>query len=355
MIVYSKMSGHNPAAVDNYETPVKMIIEHTSNIMEKRGGIATQLFNIEKSNRFGESIVSSAGFDTFVPVQEGGAAVLDTVSESQNRFIEHIQFMKEFIITAEMMEDAIHGIATSAKQRAENFTRAYYKTIHRICELALIEGTNSAMSFNGKGIDICSPDGEPLFSSNHRWGIPEVTKNEGFQTNYFWGDIFKSGAADNRVASVEVFEEALAALSIKLRNIYDDHGQPLGYNADTIVIPGNRPLAEIMVKKVCGTMGAVSQPYANVSTHFGNWNVVVLPNWRTEDDRVIIMSSEANKNLCGNMLFNRIPLTVSNWVDHHTGNYIWNGRCRFGVGFGSYRHILLAVDSATAVDGATQM
>jgi hypothetical protein len=39
-------------------------------------------------------------------------------------------------------------------------------------------------------------------------------------------------------------------------------------------------------------------------------------------------------------------------VDHHTGNYIWGGRCRFGVGFGTYKHILLAVDSATAVEGA---
>ena len=28
-------------------------------------------------------------------------------------------------------------------------------------------------------------------------------------------------------------------------------------------------------------------------------------------------------------------------------------RCRFGIGFGSYKHILLAVGSTTAVSGAT--
>jgi hypothetical protein len=66
----------------------------------------------------------------------------------------------------------------------------------------------------------------------------------------------------------------------------------------------------------------------------------------------MIMSSEANKNLAGNMFFNRVPLTVTNWVDHHTGNYIWNGRCRFGVGFGNYKHIILAVDTDTAVANA---
>jgi len=67
------------------------------------------------------------------------------------------------------------------------------------------------------------------------------------------------------------------------------------------------------------------------------------------------MSSEANKNLCGNMLFNRVPLTITNWVDNHTGNYIWNGRCRFGVGFGTYKHILLAVDSPEEYDEALPM
>jgi hypothetical protein len=78
-----------------------------------------------------------------------------------------------------------------------------------------------------------------------------------------------------------------------------------------------------------------------------------MPNWRSSDDRIMIMSSEANKNLCGNMFFNRVPLTVTNWVDNHTGNYIWNGRCRFGVGFGSYKHILMAVDSADEITNAS--
>ena len=81
----------------------------------------------------------------------------------------------------------------------------------------------------------------------------------------------------------------------------------------------------------------------------------MLPTWQTSDDRVMIMSSDANKNLSGNMFFNRIPLSVSSWVDHHTGNYVWNGRCRFGVGFGSYKHILLAVGSAAAVSGASAL
>ena len=102
----------------------------------------------------------------------------------------------------------------------------------------------------------------------------------------------------------------------------DENGEVLGYTADTIILPGNRPLAETVAKKVCGSEGALGNGYNDINLQFGNWNIIVMPNWQTNDDRVMIMSSEANKNLSGNMFFNRVPLTVSNWVDHHTGNYV---------------------------------
>ena len=111
----------------------------------------------------------------------------------------------------------------------------------------------------------------------------------------------------------------------------------------------------MIAKKVCGSEGALGNGYNDINLHYGNWNIIILPNWQPSDNRLMIMSSEANKNLSGNMFFNRVPLTVSSWVDHHTGNYVWNGRCRFGVGFGSYKHILLAADSETNVGGATKL
>ena len=155
--------------------------------------------------------------------------------------------------------------------------------------------------------------------------------------------------------SAEALEAGLAELSVKIRNMKDENGEPLGYTADTIVIPGNQPKVESIVKKVCGSDGALGNGYNDINLHYGNWNVIVLPSWQPSDMRIMVMSSEANKNLCGNMFFNRVPLTVTNWVDNHTGNYIWNGRCRFGVGFGSYKHIALAVDSATDISKAEKL
>ena len=257
--------------------------------------------------------------------------------------------MKEFTITAEMMEDSNYGVAQDAKRRAENFTRAYYKTMHKICEYALSRGTESRGIFAKANLDLTAPDGLPLFAKDHTFGM-----KLGTQSNYFWGDIFSTGSSDRR-PSTAVFEESLGELAVKLRNMKDENGEILGYTADTIILPGNRPLAEAVTKKVCGSEGALGNGYNDINLQFGNWNIIVMPGWQTEDDRLMIMSSEANKNLSGNMFFNRVPLTISNWVDHHTGNYVWGGRCRFGVGFGTYKHILLAVDSATEIEAATAL
>ena len=351
-IIYSENSGFSNAAIGKLETPIKMVIEHESDLQTKRGGICDWLFNVERSQKFGETIVGQNEFGVFAAAEEGAGAENDSVEETYRKFIEHIQFMKEFTITAQMMEDANYGVAADARRRAENFTRAYYKTMHKICEYALSHGTESEGVFAKARLDLTAPDGLPLFSSAHTFG---GKRQNGTQSNYFYGNIFKSGTGDARIASTAVFEEALGELAAKIRNMKDENGDILGYTADTLILPGNRPLAESIVKKVCGSEGALGNGYNDINLQFGNWNIIVMPNWQTEDDRLLVMSSEANKNLSGNMFFNRVPLTVSNWVDNHTGNYIWNGRCRFGVGFGSYKHILLAVDAENAVNGATKM
>ncbi len=354
MIIYSKSNNFNNAAIGKMENPIKMVIEHESDLITKKGGICDALFNVEKSNRFGESIVTHNEFDVFQATAEGATAAQDTVLQSYDKFIEHIQFTKEFVISAEMMEDANFGIAADAKHRIENFVRAYYKTINKICEHALINGTLTETTFAGAELDLTTMDDEPLFTRYHCWGSPNATLG-GEQCNYFYGDIFCSGNSQDRVYSTEIFEEKLYALASKLRNMRDENGEPMGYTADTIIIPSNYPKLEQVVKKVCGSEGALGNGYNDINLHYGNWNVIVLPSWEPEKPSMMLMSSEANKNLCGNMFFNRVPLTVTNWVDNHTGNYIWNGRCRFGVGFGSYKHILLAVDTIEEIETAAKI
>ena len=53
------------------------------------------------------------------------------------------------------------------------------------------------------------------------------------------------------------------------------------------------------------------------------------------------MSSEANKELLGNVFYDRIPLNVRNEVKNASRNLEWSGRARFSAGFYDWRHIIL--------------
>lgn len=331
-IIFSKSSGVADSHYGKLETPLKMVIQHESDLLTKKGGVRDWLFNVEKSNKFGETIVGMNEFDTFQVAAEGDPAEKDTLRETYKKFIEHIQFMKEFAITQEMMEDANFGVPAEAKRRAENFTRAYYKTMHRICEAALAGATATSMTFNGATVDLTTGDGLALFATQHVWGAGDKT---GKQSN-----LYATGKALGESAAGEM-EEYLASAANVIRNMKDENGDPLGYTADTIILPGNRPVLEAGTKKACGSEGALGNNYNDINLQYGNWNVIVMPDWQATADQFMVMSSEANRHLGGNMFFNRVPLSVRNWIDNHTWNNHWNGRCRFGVGFGTYKHIAL--------------
>ena len=300
MIIYSSKNGDHPL-----NRPLREVIENTRYSYDKNASIKNILFNTESGGLKGDEI-----FD----------------EKSYMRFSESIPFMKEFVIPAEWMNNPGYEI----KRRAEYFIKTYFAVQRILCELALMNGENTEMSYNREKINISLPSGEALFSKAHKWG--EEGKACGVQSNYFCCSFSGSN---------EELSEALRRLCGALKNMKDEEGKPLGYAADTIIIPCNQvKLHEQVLRTVC-------------NKEFRAFRIVVLPTWRTDEPRFMIMSSKANKELSGNMFFDRVPLTVSNWVDSHTGDYIWNGRCRFGVGFGSYKHILLAVDSKEETDGAT--
>ena len=337
------MSGKNDAMYGKFEHPIKMIIEEESNAQEKQKGILDFLFNVEKSSRYAETIIGESDFDTFQSVKEGQGAENDSVEQTFRKTIEHIAFMKEFTITKEMADDSKSGISADIKSKPKKFVRAYYKTKNKLGAWALINGTKTEGVFNKATVDLTTADGLPLFSSAHKYAKPEM---KGTQTNYFYGDI-ASGS--------EKLEEALGALANKLRNFKDENGEVMDYIADIVIVPCNRPKLEAMVKKVVGSERTVGSNNNDINTQYGNWTVVVLPGWETTDDRLMIMSSEANENLYGNMFYNRIPLDIRSNIDDHTRNYYWNGYCRFGVGFNTWKHIALAVHSEGTVSGATKL
>ena len=342
--IYSKMSGKSDPMFGKFEHPIKMLIENESNIQEKNKGILKFLFNVEKSNRYAETIIGESDFDTFQSVKEGQSGEVDSVEATFKKTIEHISFSKEFYITKEMADDSKFGISADIKSKPKKFVRAYYKTRNKLAAWALINGTKAEGIFNKARVDLSTADDRPLFSSDHIYSTEKMAGEK--QSNYFYGDLSSSAAK---------LEDALGVLANKVRNFKDENGEVMGYIADIVIVPCNRPKLEGMIKKVVGSERTVGSNNNDINTQYGNWTVVVLPGWETSDDRIMVMSSEANENLFGNMFYNRVPLDIRSNVDDHTRNYYWNGYCRFGVGFNTWKHIALAVNSDKLVAGATAL
>ena len=341
-IIYSSMVEKNAPLYGKFIHPIKGFIEAESNICEKNKSILDLLFNVEKSNRYAETIMGESDFDTFMAKTEGTEAAQDTVEKTYDKTIEHVEFAKEFTITKKMADDAKFGIGANMSNRPKKFVRAYYKTRIKLAAQALINGTSKTMTFNNATVDLTTGDKLELFSNAHTYATEKMSGKT--QSNYFYGDLCSDSAT---------FEKALSVMANKLRNFKDENGETMGYVADILIIPCNRPELEMMAKKICGSERTTGSNNNDINTQYGNWTLVVLDGWETEDDRFMVMSSEANKNLMGNMFFNRVPLDITSDIDKHTRNLFFNGYCRFGVGFTTWKHIALAVHSDSAVSGAT--
>lgn len=151
-----------------------------------------------------------------------------------------------------------------------------------------------------------------------------------------------------------MFEKALGQLANKMRNFKDENGETMEYVPDTLILPCNRPDLEQIAKKVIGSERTTGTDFNDINTQYGNWTIVILSGWETKDDRFMLMSSEANEQLMGSMFYNRVALDIRSYIDEHTRNNIWNGYCRFGIGFTTWKHLLLAVDGES-VSGASAL
>lgn len=335
-------SKNNPL-IGKFEMPIKMIIEEESNQWEKDKLITKALYNVEKSNQFAETVIGESGFDLFEETEEGNGAPNDTVGLTAPKTIYHHEFKKEFTVSEKMVEDANWGLPAEAGRRARDFVRAWYTTQNKIAEQALFGATKATTNIVNGTFDLKTSDDLPLFSTGHTFTSSKKNRAaKGTQSNYF----------KHALDSVDAVKNALEAVTLKMRAFKDENGESLGYTPDTIIIPGTQHL-EFMIKELLGSDHVPGKLNA-INTQYGNWNLVVLPHWDAPAPAMMVMSSDANKTLRGNMFYERAPLKINNWVDKHTGNYIWNGRGRYGLGFGTWKHIAFIGDT-TNHDTATEL
>ena len=348
-VVLNTLAGKNDQFIGKYEHPINALIENESNQCLENKYTLDFLFNVEKSKNGSEAIIAQNDFNNFDSVIEGGESPVDEISAGFKKVISHIEFKKQFAITRVMMDDAKIGAGVSlginARQKPKNFVRAYYATRNAVACAALSNGTATSVTLQGgQRLDLTVGDGLALFSNAHTYSNEDYTGET--QSNKFWGNVS---------ADVAEFETALGQAAIKMRNFKDENKRNLNYVADTVIIPCNRAGLEIIAKKIIGSEKTPGSANNAINTQFGNWTLVVLDGWEAAADEFIVMSSEANKALLGNLFFDRTDLEIDNEVDKSTKNLIWYGYARLGCGFGNWKHIAIIKDAATAAAGYTAL
>lgn len=321
-IIFAKSSALNNDLWKDTDLAIRSYMKDIDNEKNNDDALVNALFNVQKSDAFGEKIGGVTEFADFSIVNEGGKAVQDDIQASFSKLIEHEQLIKSFVCTAEMKED---GRINVMKDMAAQFVRAYKRsraqqTTNFLC------GEGATYTFGGKTLDRTVADGKALFATDHpgkRAGVPT-------QSNVFT-DAFGSNAT------------VLYKLANIGRNFRNASGNVMGYTFDTIVIPGNAPELEETVKRIIGSELVVGSNNNDINTQKGGWKLVVNHRWfaDTEKKPYIIMSSEAMKELNGNLLYDRLPLSVMDKVDEGTWNLEWSGRYRLGVGSYAWQHAIL--------------
>lgn len=321
-VTFSKHGGLNDEAWKVIDTELSMVIQDTDTEKNKDDELVKALFNVKTSKKFGEKQGSMTEFGNFVEVAEGDNAIADDIQMGFSKLIEHTQFIKGFTCTREAKDD---GDIDMMKTAAANFVRAYKRSRAQFASDCLTS-EGATFVYGGKSYDKTTGDGKGLFATDH----PGKKTGVGVQSNVFTNAFGNDSTMLYRLANIG-------------RNFKNQSGNVMGYTFDTIVIPGNAPRLEDLVKRIIHSHQIVGSDYNDINTQEGLWKLVVDHRWEAaaNTEPYILMSSEALKELNAGVFFDRVPLDVANEVDINSRNLKWSGYTRFSAGFYAWSAYIL--------------
>ena len=330
-VTISKSSALNDDLWNQWAPQLIAIMQDTDNEKNQYEETLKKIFNVKNSKKFGEKAASMTEFADMEIVAEGSDGVQDDFSEAYAKLIEHFQLIKAMTLTAEMAEDSEVDMM---KTKAANFIRSYKRSQLSYATAMLTGATGTTFNYGSKtGISNVGGDGVAVFSTVHpcfKYSSDTAKKQSNVFSNAFGSD----SVVLNRLANIG-------------RNFKNNSWEPQGYTFDTIIIPSNVPALEDLIKKIIGSDGEVGSNKNDINTQRGKWTLIVNPLWQFTPDEThvnapyMIMSSAANKELMGNVFWNRTDFVVKDEILVPSSNYRASGRSRWSAGCYDWRHIVL--------------
>jgi len=328
-IIFAKNSNINDDAYKVQDAVIKEWMSDYESEKNDYDDYVNAVYNVEKSDQFGEKIGSYTEFGDFEAVPEGGNSVMDDIEMGPSQLIVHQQYLKKFVVTSEMIEDKK---ISDMKTGANGFVRSYKRSRAAEASAILTGATATSVSWGRATHNTKCIDGKALFATDH----PGVKNGVGVQSNVF----------TNAIGTDDTMLFRLANIGYNFKN---QSGNPMGYKFDTIILPGDAWKEIRLVKKIAESTNQVGNDHNDVNVSKGLFKLIIDPLWQSAGlatTPYILMSSQANKELHGNMFYDRIPLTVKSAIENNTWNLEYFGRYRVGAGFGAWQHIIMGGASA---------
>lgn len=321
-IIFGKMSGLNDSIYGKSVAPIKAFLEESIKAYTDMSFVE-KVFKMVDSDNYAEKFTSLTSLaQGFLPVGEGGAYPKDERQEGYSKTLEHETWKDSFTVTQEMVEDS--KLLDLNRTGARGFIDAYALTREKYGAQLLVGAVSgTTTTFRGMTMDCTCNDGLSIFSTAHT----SKTGNAANQSNKY-SNTFSAAA--------------LGLVETAMQNYTDDNGDVLTVAPDTIIIPNEANIKNA----VFAAIGADKDPNtANnaFNYQFGRWNVITTPYLNGVASGVwFLADSRYNENYNGLLFCDRIPLTVSSYIDDNTDNNVWKGRSRFVCGCNDWRGISVA-------------
>ena len=297
----AQVRGTFDALYDNVDKTFNAVMKGQLKELPK---IYPDYFNIMKSNRKFERIVSYVPFGDTQTKGEGETYVMDTLRAGYTKDFTHTEAGLGFEVTQTALEDDVDSILQRAGEWLA-FSARY------------VEEGRAANPFNNGFSTETTPDGVSLFNTAHA--------------------LKGGGTSKNRPSTdADLSATSLTQALIDLQTDQKDEAGHLSNPVNSLILlvpPSLEFLADRLINSV-GLPGSADNDRNPIKSR-RSWNVVVNPRLSDPDAWFLIA---ANKSQHGLTFYRRVPITSEPMaIDARTGNRIFKVRHRFSVGAHSWQ------------------
>lgn len=340
------ITGIHDAKIGKLMTPLKMYIQGESDALanSKAQKDLEAVFHMATSDSFADSFQLADTLGLMENVAAGNGPGNQRTNETGRKVIYNTPFMIETSVTRQLIDDSRGRLTANIQNIGRNIPVSYYRTRAYLGINALANASHGNTTFKyvsgrlNHSIDTTTFDGRPLFSKSHTYGVGSDNVKNGkgaTQSNAFY---VKATSSSGSLVTAGNIQEYLNALATKLAMMKDESGFPMEYTGDVLLVPLNRTKLVSALKTAVGTERAAGSNNNDINLTFGHYTIVATEKWVSDKDEIIMISSDANRALGGNLFLDRKKLDIRSWEDDHTRNLLMNGYARWGIGFNTYKH-----------------